>query len=61
MTRDHLTAAQRATAALFLGEHGWGYGMAAPGPRQRRAPDPVGLRLERRHRHGVVAATPHAA
>ncbi len=33
MTRDHLTADQRASAQLSLGEHGgWGYCMAAPGP-----------------------------
>lgn len=31
MTRNHLTAAQRADAAQFLGpDGGWGYGMAAP-------------------------------
>jgi CubicO group peptidase (beta-lactamase class C family) len=32
MTRDHLTAEQRGSAALFLSAYGgWGYGMAAPG------------------------------
>jgi CubicO group peptidase (beta-lactamase class C family) len=31
MTTNHLTADQRASAAMFLGEHrGWGYGMAVP-------------------------------
>jgi CubicO group peptidase (beta-lactamase class C family) len=39
MTRNHLTAAQRASASLFLGEHGgWGYGMAAPGPTRAGPP-----------------------
>jgi CubicO group peptidase (beta-lactamase class C family) len=43
MTRDHLTAAQRASAGLFLGPHGgWGYGMAAPGPSRAGAPEPSG-------------------
>ena len=43
MTRDHLTAAQRASATLFLGEHGgWGYGMAAPGPTRAGPPEPSG-------------------
>lgn len=30
MTTDHLSAAQREDAALFLGGSGWGYAMAAP-------------------------------
>jgi CubicO group peptidase (beta-lactamase class C family) len=30
MTTDHLTAAQRRDADLFLGGGGWGYGMAVP-------------------------------
>ena len=43
MTRDHLTAEQRASATLFLGEHGgWGYGMAAPGPITGEPPVPWG-------------------
>jgi CubicO group peptidase (beta-lactamase class C family) len=43
MTRDHLTAAQRASAPLFLGPHGgWGYGMAAPGPSRSAPPEPSG-------------------
>ncbi len=43
MTKDHLTAAQRAGARPFLGEHGgWGYGMAAPGPVAGDAPTPFG-------------------
>ena len=43
MTRDHLTAAQRASALIFLGEHGgWGYGMAAPGPTRAALPEPSG-------------------
>jgi len=43
MTRDHLSAAQRASAPLFLGPHGgWGYGMAAPGPSRAGAPEPSG-------------------
>jgi CubicO group peptidase (beta-lactamase class C family) len=43
MTRDHLTAAQRASAPLFLGRHGgWGYGMAAPGPSRAAPPEPWG-------------------
>jgi len=43
MTRDHLTAAQRASAALFLGPHGgWGYGMAAPGPSRAGAAERSG-------------------
>ena len=43
MTRDHLTAAQRASATLFLGAHGWGYGMAAPGPLAGEPPIPWGF------------------
>jgi CubicO group peptidase (beta-lactamase class C family) len=44
MTRDHLTAEQRASAPLFLGEHGgWGYGMAAPGPITGEPPVPWGF------------------
>jgi len=43
MTRDHLTAAQRASAALFLGPLGWGYGMAAPGPLRGAPPVPWGF------------------
>jgi CubicO group peptidase (beta-lactamase class C family) len=43
MTRDHLTAAQRASAPIFLGQHGgWGYGMAAPGPTRAGPPEPSG-------------------
>ena len=43
MTRDHLSAAQRASAPLFLGSHGgWGYGMAAPGPSRADPPEPWG-------------------
>ena len=43
MTRDHLTAAQRASATLFLGPHGgWGYGMAAPARRGPVPPEPSG-------------------
>ncbi len=43
MTRDRLTAAQRASAPLFLGPHGgWGYGMAAPGPSRAAPPEPSG-------------------
>ncbi len=44
MTRDHLTAEQRRSASLFLGEHGgWGYGMAAPGPVSGEPPIPWGF------------------
>ena len=44
MTRDHLTAAQRASARIFLGAHGgWGYGMAAPGPTRAAPPEPSGF------------------
>jgi CubicO group peptidase (beta-lactamase class C family) len=44
MTRDHLTAAQRASAQLFLGEHGgWGYCLAAPGPVDGEPPVPWGF------------------
>jgi len=44
MTRDHLTAEQRAAAKLFLGGHGgWGYGMAAPGPIAGEPPVPWGI------------------
>jgi CubicO group peptidase (beta-lactamase class C family) len=44
MTRDHLTAAQRASASIFLGEHGgWGYCMAAPGPVTGEPPAPWGF------------------
>ncbi len=44
MTRNHLTDAQRASATLFLGEHGgWGYGMAAPGPVTGPPPVPWGF------------------
>jgi CubicO group peptidase (beta-lactamase class C family) len=43
MTRDHLSAAQRASARLFLGAHGgWGYGMAAPGPSRAGPLEPSG-------------------
>jgi CubicO group peptidase (beta-lactamase class C family) len=43
MTRDHLSAAQRASAPLFLGSHGgWGYGMAVPGPSRADPPEPSG-------------------
>jgi CubicO group peptidase (beta-lactamase class C family) len=38
MCTDHLTAAQRADASLFLGDHsGWGFGMAVPAAGPRRA------------------------
>jgi CubicO group peptidase (beta-lactamase class C family) len=44
MTHDHLTAEQRASSRLFLGEHGgWGYGMAAPGPIAGEPPVPWGF------------------
>jgi CubicO group peptidase (beta-lactamase class C family) len=44
MTRDHLTAEQRASATLFLGEHGgWGSGMATPGPINSEPPIPWGF------------------
>ncbi len=44
MTRDHLTAAQRASASLFLGPTGgWGYCMAAPGPVNGEPPIPWGF------------------
>ena len=44
MTRDHLTAEQRESSRLFLGEHGgWGYGMAAPGPITGEPPVPWGF------------------
>ena len=44
MTRNHLTAQQRASARLFLGEHGgWGYGMATPGPITTDPPVPWGI------------------
>jgi len=43
MTRNHLTAAQRAAQPIFLGQHGgWGYGMAAPGPTRAGPPGPSG-------------------
>jgi CubicO group peptidase (beta-lactamase class C family) len=43
MTSDHLTAAQRAGAPIFLGQHGgWGYCMAAPGPGRAGPPEPSG-------------------
>jgi CubicO group peptidase (beta-lactamase class C family) len=43
MTRNHLNEAQRASAQIFLGEHGgWGYGMAAPGPTRAGPPEPSG-------------------
>lgn len=42
MTSDHLTAAQRASALLFLGQGGWGYGMAAPGPSRAGPREPSG-------------------
>jgi CubicO group peptidase (beta-lactamase class C family) len=43
MTRNHLTEAQRASAPIFLGQHGgWGYGMAAPGPTRAGPPEPSG-------------------
>jgi CubicO group peptidase (beta-lactamase class C family) len=42
MTTNHLTASQRASAPMFLGESGgWGYGMAAPGPLAEGAEPPV--------------------
>ena len=43
MTRDHLTAAQRASTTLFLGPLGWGYCMAAPGPVRGAPPVPWGF------------------
>jgi CubicO group peptidase (beta-lactamase class C family) len=44
MTTDHLTAAQRASAPVFFGEHGgWGYCMAAPGPLHAAPPVPWGF------------------
>ena len=44
MTRDHLTAGQRASASLFLGPSGgWGYCMAAPGPVSGEPPIPWGF------------------
>ena len=44
MTTDHLTAAQRASAPMFFGEHsGWGYCMAAPGPLRGAPPVPWGF------------------
>jgi CubicO group peptidase (beta-lactamase class C family) len=44
MTRDHLTAAQRASASLFLGaDGGWGYCMRAPGPSRAGPPVPSGF------------------
>jgi CubicO group peptidase (beta-lactamase class C family) len=44
MTRDHLTAAQRAGSLPFLsGQQGWGYGMAAPGPVDGEPPVPWGF------------------
>ena len=44
MTSDHLTAAQRASARVFFGEHGgWGYCMAAPGPVRGEPPVPWGF------------------
>jgi CubicO group peptidase (beta-lactamase class C family) len=44
MTSDHLTAAQRASAPIFFGEHGgWGYCMAAPGPLLGAPPVPWGF------------------
>jgi CubicO group peptidase (beta-lactamase class C family) len=43
MTRDHLTAEQRASAGFFLAPYGgWGYGMAAPGPVSDEPPKPSG-------------------
>ena len=43
MTHDHLTEGQRASASLFLGDHGWGYGMATPGPLRGEPPIPWGF------------------
>jgi CubicO group peptidase (beta-lactamase class C family) len=44
MTTDRLTAAQRASAPVFFGEHGsWGYCMAAPGPVDGEPPVPWGF------------------
>jgi CubicO group peptidase (beta-lactamase class C family) len=44
MTRNHLTAEQRASAPMFLGEYGgWGYGMATPGPITGTHPIPWGF------------------
>jgi CubicO group peptidase (beta-lactamase class C family) len=44
MTRDHLTAAQRAGSPPFLSKsEGWGYGMAAPGPVDGELPVPWGF------------------
>jgi CubicO group peptidase (beta-lactamase class C family) len=43
MTRDHLSASQRAGSAPFLGPgFGWGYGMAAPAPLSGEPPRPWG-------------------
>jgi CubicO group peptidase (beta-lactamase class C family) len=43
MTRDHLSAVQRAAATPFLGEgDGWGYGMVAPVPLSGPSPEPWG-------------------
>ena len=55
MTRDHLTADQRASARLFLGEHG-GSGVLHGRTRSdhRRATRPVGIRLGRGHERHVV-------
>jgi CubicO group peptidase (beta-lactamase class C family) len=44
MTSDHLTASQRASALLFVGESGgWGYCMATPGPVNGEPPVPWGF------------------
>ena len=44
MTRDHLTAAQRAAAPPFLDAGtGWGYCMAAPAPGRGERPVPYGF------------------
>lgn len=44
MTRDHLTAAQRAGSPPFLsGNEGWGYCMVAPGPVDGEPPVPWGF------------------
>ncbi len=43
MTRDHLTASERAECAPFVAPgFGWGYGMAAPGPLSGESPQPWG-------------------
>ena len=47
MTTDHLTDAQRAGNAPFLGEHdGWGFGMAVPAAGSTGVPLPCGFGWE---------------